>query len=50
MKTGGKPSNQLAGNFRLYRKQKENGKVDLSSHWLAMEQNEKLLVSHTTTE
>jgi hypothetical protein len=35
----GKSSNQLARNFRSYRKQAGNGRVDLSSHWLAIRQN-----------
>jgi hypothetical protein len=30
----------IVGNFGFYRKQDVNGRVDLSSHWLAEEQNE----------
>jgi hypothetical protein len=46
MKAGGKPSNQLARNFGLYRKQEGNGRVDLISHWLVMGQNETAGPSH----
>jgi hypothetical protein len=45
----GMPSNLLAGYFKLYRKQVGNGRMDLSSHWLTVGQNETL-ASHTTTE
>jgi hypothetical protein len=48
MKAGGKQSNWLAGNFRLYRKQVGNGKVDLSSHWLTLKM-EVVFFSETST-
>jgi hypothetical protein len=32
-------NNCLAGNIGLYCKKQGNGRVDLSSHWLAVEQN-----------
>jgi hypothetical protein len=44
-----KQSNRRAGNFSIYRKQEENGRGDLSSHWLSWDRK-KPLVSHTTTE
>jgi hypothetical protein len=46
MKADGKPSNRLAGNFGLYRKQEGNGRVGLSSHLLAVGQNETARLSH----
>jgi hypothetical protein len=46
VKAGGKPSNQLTGNFGLYRKQEGSGRVDLSFHWLAVGQNETTELSH----
>jgi hypothetical protein len=46
VKAGGKPSNQLAGIFGLYRKQERNGTMALSSHWLAMGQNETARLYH----
>jgi hypothetical protein len=46
VKAGGKPSNQLGGNFGFHRKQEENGRVGLSSHWLVVGQNEAAGLSH----
>jgi hypothetical protein len=40
MKTSNKLSNQLARNFRLFRKQEGNGSASLSSHWLAVGQSQ----------
>jgi hypothetical protein len=48
VKADGKPSNWLAQNFGVYKKQEGNGKVGLSFHWLAVGQ--KLLSSYMTTE
>jgi hypothetical protein len=45
VQAGGKPSNRLAGNFGLYRKQEVN-RVDLSFHWLAVGHNETAGLSH----
>jgi hypothetical protein len=42
----GKPGDWLTGKFRLYRKQEENGRVDLSAHWIAITQNETAGLSH----
>jgi hypothetical protein len=48
IKTGSKPSNQLAANFGSYRKQEKDGRVGLSSNWLTTRQNEttELLYGH----
>jgi hypothetical protein len=50
MKASGKPSNWLAENFRLYRKQHGNERVDVSSNCLAMEQNEAAGLPHDHRE
>jgi hypothetical protein len=39
MKVGRKPSNRLAGNFILCRKQEGNRRVDINSQWIAVGQN-----------
>jgi hypothetical protein len=46
VKTGGNQSNWLVSNFRLYRNQEGNGRVDLSSHWLAVGQDETAGLSY----
>jgi hypothetical protein len=40
MKAGAKRSDWLARSFSLYKKQEGNGRVDLSSHWLAIGEDE----------
>jgi hypothetical protein len=46
VKAGGKPSNQLARNFGLYRRQEGNGRVDLSTKWHTMGETETAGLSH----
>jgi hypothetical protein len=47
MKAGGKLSKWLAGNFGLYRKQEGSGRVDLSTNWLSVGQNETAELSYS---
>jgi hypothetical protein len=46
VKASGRPSNWLARNFELLRKQERNGRVDLTTHWLVVAQNETTGLSH----
>jgi hypothetical protein len=46
VKASGNSNNRLGGNFGLYSKQGGNGRMDLNSHWLAVEQNETAGLSY----